>query len=882
MLATLLGLAALVAAWMLRNRLLRLEAEVAALRARIEPGGSGQAELPDPPAAAPEPAADTPAGAAGPRAAPATAASSAWDRAARRETASDPLAPPAPSSGSIPAGPGMAAALAGWMRENWIYPAAGAALVLAGLFLVQYAVEAGLLTPEARVVLALALGGGLVIAGEALRRRPAAGAILPAVLTGAGLVVAMAAVLAALHLYAMVGPGAALLALALLAFLAIALGWLHGPVLAALGLVAGSLAPFALGPGQGPPPALFGHFALLALAGLGIDAARRWGWVTWLSVLLPVAGAVALRLAGGDAAAFALALTVIAAAAMTLPFGRIAPVVEGARALSRGAPEPGVRASFVASAALAAGAAVLVPGWAGPVALTSLAALAAVWAWRAPALADQMLLPVLALPAWVAWQVYEFGPVLIAHLAWRGPEAGPPLQVTLLTGLAVLAGLAFLWRGEAEDPGRHAPWTLAGLALPGAVLAALETFWQPARALGVPLWSAHALALAAGATALALRYAARDAGQGPRLGASAAMAFALVALALMLALGQAALTLALAVLMVAAAALDRRFDIPALSVFQLVALTALAWRLGLDPGLGWHLTDAPMPAALLALAATVAGPLAALRLTRDLPAEPLRRHAALALETGLTGLAAVASGVAIARLVPDTLGTHAMLGLQATALLALAWAQGQRMALPEGRRLRLGLAWLLGLAAAAVLALGLTLASPVVGEWPLARPVAGWPLLNDLIPAYLLPGALLAWAGGRRWLQAAGWGLVAVWGGSAIRHLWQGPRLDLSRGIAEGELYAYTFALLAAGAVLMWRALATARTDLRRLALALVGLAAAKAFLIDAAGLGGLLRAGAFLALGLALAGLAWLNGWAAAREGTRTGPSGPEAGGSG
>lgn len=841
--------ASLVALWMVwraRARITALEAEVRRL-AQLA-GGAAPAEAPGiapepavPPAAAPEPesepAADRPRG---------------WGPGPR---------PP------VQAGPGLGERLAGWLRDNWIYPAAGSALVLSGLFLVQYAVETGLLTPEARVVLALLLGAALVLGGEALRRRPAAGTILPATLTGAGLVVAMLAVLAALHLYAMIEPAAALIALALLSFLAIALGWLHGPMLAALGLAAGSAAPFALGGGGPPPPAIFGYFAALALAGLGIDAARRWGWVTWLALAGPLAGAVLWRLAGGDAVAFAMALVLVVAVAMTAPFGKVVPVAEGARALSRGAPLPGVRASFAASIVLAVAAALLMPGWEAPVALVALAVLAAVWACRAPALADQMALPVLALPAWVVWQALTYGPLVLDFAAFRAPETGPPLQPTILVALAALAGLAMIWRGEAEAPGRHAPWTLAGLLMPFGTIAALETTWQPAQALGVPFWAAHAMALAALATALAVRYGARDAGQGPRLGAAAAMAFALIALALMLVLGKAALTGALAVLMVAAAAMDRRFDIPGLGLFLVLAALALVWRLVLNPGLPWHLAEGSDAEALAAVLASLGGPLAALWLIRALPDDPLRRAARLIVETGLAVSAAVGAGVAIVRLLPDGIDDHAQLGLEASVLIALAWAQVRRMALPGGRRLRQGLAWLFGLAAGLLLALGLIVVSPLSDNSLLYSQVTGWPVLNDLIPAYLLPGLLLVRLAGWRWLRTAGWALAAVWAALAIRHLWQGPNLSLGRGVEQGELYAYTVALLLAGAVLVARAVQLVRPDLRRLGLTLVALAAAKAFLIDASGLEGLLRAGAFLALGLSLAGLAWVNGWAVARE---------------
>lgn len=780
-----------------------------------------------------------------------------------------PAPPPEPGPGAgNTAGQGALARLGPWLRDHWIYPAAGVALVLSGVFLVQYAVEAGLLTPQARVVLALLLGAALAAGGEWLRRRPLAGAALPATLSGAGIVIAMAAVLAALHLYAMISPTMALITLALLSLGAIALGWLHGPMLPALGLLAGSAVPFVLGGGGPPPAALFGYFALLAIAGMAIDARRRWGWVTWLALAGPVAGIFLWRLAGGDATGFALALLAVAGAAMTLPFGYIAPLVAGPRALGRQRPVAGVRAGFAATALAAGGVALLVPGMAGPVAVAVLAGLIALWCRRAPALADQMVLPVLAMALWIVWQGWTGGPVFQAFTAARLPESAMPLQASLVIGLAVLAGMAMIWRGETDAPGRHAPWTLAGLVLPGAAMVALETIWQPAVVLSSYVWALHAMALAALATMLALRYGARDGGQGPRLGGAAAAAFALVALGMMLILGQAALTLALAVLMVAAAAMDRRFDIPALGMFQVLGSMALTWRLVLDPGIEWHLNMAALPEALASVTATLAGPFLALWLTQGLPVASLRRYTRLVVETGLIAGAAIGAGIVAARLLPDHIDLHARLGLQASVLIVLAWVQVRRAALPVLPRLRIGLAWLLGAGAALALA-GAVLPpfSPLFGDWFLASRVAGWPVLNDLLLAYLLPAGLLVMLSGWRWLRAAGWALAALWAACAIRHLWQGAHININRGFEQGELYAYTFALLVTGAVLLARALLTARPTLRKMGLAVIALAAAKAFLVDAAELEGLLRVGAFLGLGLSLAGLAWLNGWAVARE---------------
>jgi uncharacterized membrane protein len=74
-------------------------------------------------------------------------------------------------------------------------------------------------------------------------------------------------------------------------------------------------------------------------------------------------------------------------------------------------------------------------------------------------------------------------------------------------------------------------------------------------------------------------------------------------------------------------------------------------------------------------------------------------------------------------------------------------------------------------------------------------------------------------------------------------------------------------ALLLAGGLLLYQALARNSAGLRRLALVVIGLTIAKVFLVDAGELSGLLRVFSFLALGLVLAGLAWLNRWASARQ---------------
>ncbi|MBR9766511.1 MAG: DUF2339 domain-containing protein, partial [Rhodobacteraceae bacterium] len=160
---------------------------------------------------------------------------------------------------------------------------------------------------------------------------------------------------------------------------------------------------------------------------------------------------------------------------------------------------------------------------------------------------------------------------------------------------------------------------------------------------------------------------------------------------------------------------------------------------------------------------------------------------------------------------------------------------------------------------------------------PLARfgnEVLGPVLFNTLFVAYALPALFFAFMA-RRFTRIAGaWRLAltilaaalsVLWLGLSIRHFWRGPDLAVA-DVTPPELYSYTVALLLIGAGLLYRALATRSAPLRRVAMSVIALTVAKVFLIDASGLAGLIRVFSFLALGLSLAGLAFLNRWAAMR----------------
>lgn len=781
-----------------------------------------------------------------------------------------PEAPPVPARPIVPrkAPPAILARFLPWLKANWIYPVAGLALVMAAVFLVQYSIEKGLLSPALRIALAVALGMALIGAAEALRRRWGAGqaGLVPATLAGAGVFTLFAAVLAAYHLYAMLGAETALLALAIVAAGAMALGWVHGPMLAAMGVLGCTAAPFLLGGGGPPPVLLHGYFGAVAALGLGIDGLRRWGWISILAVLLPLGGGVLIAMGGAPDWGLALLALWVAGLGTALPGGRLVPGAGGAmlhRWRARPSPEVIAAGLAVLGATLAILTQIKAPE--SLLAMGALAILLPLWTARAPALSDLSLIPALGLPLAVPLAGLMTPLLLALVLNVQGwlPQGA--------VALAVLAGLAMLWRSERDGGLARDLWAILAVATPGATLIAVEVFWQPMTLLGAG-WPLSVMALAGAYTALALWAARRDGGQGARLGAAAAAAIAMIALSLMLVLSAAALTVALAVLLVATAAMDRRFDIPYLGWILGLGTMAMGWRLLIDPGLDpILLRELSALDTWLTLLAALAGPFAALLLIRTLPPHPARDWGRIIAETGLSGLVPVVLALAIARFL-DGLSPHASLGLQASVLIALASVQLARArALPGSRAMlwvRRGLAAFLGLGAGLCLLAGLTLFSPLAGIGFLGAPVRGWPVINDLALAYLAPALALAWAlrhHPRARLIAAIPGVT--WLALVIRHLWHGgERMGLETGFAQGELYAYTVALLLAGAAALALALRLGVTGYRIAGLALIGLAAAKAFLVDASGLTGLMRVGAFLALGLSLVGLAWLNTWVTAR----------------
>ncbi|SHG76779.1 DUF2339 domain-containing protein [Marivita hallyeonensis] len=791
-----------------------------------------------------------------------------------------------------PKTPGYVDRLFTFLQENWVYAISAVSLALAGVFLVQYGVENGLLPPAARVAAALLFGVALIAAGEWVRRRsgdegetPTIN--LPSVFSGAGIVSLFGGTLAARVLYDLIGPGLAFAGFGAITLVALVLGWFYGPMLAAIGLIGGFAAPFILGGSSDTPEVLLLYFGLLALLGLGIDTVRRWAWVSVLTVVLAFAAGVLIWMADDPIAPWLTIYATALALFATLIPARSAWPDHGGRtilysAFGRRKPGHPIFPVLLSAGTLAATTGVILFAtmsahrdfWLSFALLSALAAIFTIWSKKATGLQDLPLIP--AIGALCLVGVFETnGSTLRAFRADRLPEAALPTDTFWLLGVAAAVTLVFAWRSGQSRLFRPL-WAAAAVVFLPAMGLVLDFTWRPADVIGAYPWALQAIAVAAVMVFLAERFARADGPDRTRVSLATMSALATVAFTFSVLFTEHALTIAFVAVVLSAAALDRLFKLPLMEWFVLAGVAALSYRLVFDPGIPWLLLGSAF-APLFAQATATAACIAAFFLLRGMQ----RLKAQTALESAAWAFAGIFACTALAFAIDAVSPTvrmideHWGLGIYASVWIMLAAVQMWRLqAVPQFRWIRIGLAAVFCLTAI------FALAALLIEENPFISParVLGPPVLNTLIPAFLLPAVLIglaAWRLGalprtlRLGLGALALALASFWLFLTIRHVWQGAEgMRITRGYSQPELYTYTLTLLIVGGALFYQSLARHSDLLRRAGLAVIALAIAKVFLIDISGLTGLIRVFSLLALGLMLAGMAWIDRWARQRAG--------------
>ncbi len=798
--------------------------------------------------------------------------------------AAEPAAPP-PAAKWQPAAARVAAPkrdMEQALASRWFVWIGGIAIAIGGLLFVKYAYDEGLIPPALQIVLGLLLGGALVAAGEALRRKPLPQPVaglqpdyVPQALAAAGLVIAFGSIYAAYALYELVAPLAAFIGLAALGLGALALSLRQGPMIAALGLI-GSYGTPSLIPSPDPNAwSFFPYLLAILAAGFAILRRRTWWWLGYAAIVGSALWAL-LWLKGGvfetadipPIGFFALALGGIAVFAIT---GRA--ILEEATGTLL-APKLMAQPLVIAMAGLAAAAVVLavlvgesdhttlglVFFFAGMAGLVALAWLKHGLAALAPAAA---LLSLIVLMAWREAAFHEFA--MDESGVWTSLLGGDALQ---FLRWMLAAALAFTLAGLAGLRLKPAPVIWPALAAGSALLFVFGAWGRVDALLDANLWAllgaGFALALIAAVWSMRQRLAKPPVDLACGIlacGAAALLLFALDRL-----FDGVWLTLAIAALAAAYAYGTNVIGVRLLGPIA-VALASLAalrlfisrelWLDDRDLPLGqhWVIYGYGVPVLLFFVA------------SRWLKAKNLVREA-MSLEGLSLGLAISLVSLELRVLIGGgvTDNEPRLLEMAAHSLTWLAAAYGlmYRQQVFSSFISMWGARLLIAVSCAAILLLSLLALNPVVT----GDAVPGNLVFNALLLAYLAPVILLGLIA--RKLAGIGWdrlrpaaGLLALVLALAYvtletKRVFQGPMM-VPWSESLGESYAYSAVWLASALALFIAGIRLARQYIRYAGLGVMVLVVLKVFLSDMSDLEGLYRIASFIGLGLCLVGIGWL-----------------------
>jgi uncharacterized membrane protein len=461
---------------------------------------------------------------------------------------------------------------------------------------------------------------------------------------------------------------------------------------------------------------------------------------------------------------------------------------------------------------------------------------------------------------------------ILALLLWWGATQGAgvdwnddrfALLTLLFGGFYAAAAFALLW-----NAGRPGCW--AALSVAAAFTHFLLCWYVLMNAVTGTPWGLISIGLAVpflvGAERL-VRWRDVMTGATEALGYLAAGVTFFIAAAIPMELSREWITVAYAVELAAVAAIAAALDLRAMRQLCWPLLVVIVVRfvlnpevleypLGLTPVFNWILWGYGISSAALVVGLRFLRPSGDMRLVRSV-------EAAVAL------LAFVLATLEVRSLFqPGSMATPDAGFLERSFYVAI-WGAFALTALWLTRRDHDPVAlwtWRLsgGLAAATALIVQVVIANPVFEPADVGR----LPLANGLFLAYAVPAAMAVLA--RRWIdvepnrgvdllvEAVASILAFVYVSFEVRHLFD-PGFERSGFAAGGlELYTYSIVWLLFGVALLALGFLRRTAALRHAGMILVCIVVAKVFLIDMAGLKGLLRVFSFLGLGAALIGLGY------------------------
>ncbi|WP_169819427.1 DUF2339 domain-containing protein [Pseudohongiella acticola] len=745
----------------------------------------------------------------------------------------------------------------------------GLCVGLAGIFMVRYSIEQGLLGPTARITLALLTGVGLHGVAEWLRRRSSGPVDALAALAGGASMTLFAALLAALHLYQMLPPLLAFALLALVALLTMALAVIHGPMMAIMGLISAYAIPLLVDTGSGNVSGVLAYTLVISAAAIVLMhfVYRPWLWFSmvagslcWWALSLLTSEPEAVR------GLYLAALTYLVAAGPRRDWTLMQPGAMHAFS--------DFRSKLLAGRSVAE----------APVALTLLLIVLAfaVSIYATPISGS-------AIYYWTPFVVLLF--FLGRHnttVSWL-PWLSLGLQTVAWIGIGIRAdGEGFRLVGYAQSIQTefmlYAGWMTAlyvGLALWVLRIHTHKTRWLSLALLAPLIWLTLSYLLAPvlsgsllwacisvilGASYLALA--------GMRLKRSlntAATAWMVIAghfaysLAVTILFSEASLTLALSTQLLSLAWVNWRFELPYMNLLIKAMLAIVIARLTFNPWLFTYPADIHWSLWSYGGSALFCG-LAAWRTDKALP---LRRW----LEAATLHLLVLTLWAETRYWLYDGDIFAVQFNLLEAAINTALWSSlglvyhFRSTTSQDLKPLYILLSKILLILSLVMYGLVLTILNPCWSN----EPVATTPVFNVLLPAYGFPVLISALAcrlfsqasclhepAFKRYSAAICALAAFVFVSMEIRHLWQG-QLDLSAQTGNAELYTYSVVWLVMAVATMLAGAARYGRRVYQAGLALLVVVIGKLFLVDMADLDGMLRVASFMGLGLCLLGLAYL-----------------------
>ena len=762
-----------------------------------------------------------------------------------------PIAAAAPPATPTPRSPPVRLDLESVITTRWAVWLGAVALLFAGVFLIRYAAEQGLLGPTMRCCAAAALGSALLAGAEWLRRRDlpqAEGAFTPDQAPGAlaagGVAVLFGAAYGAGPFYTLVPQSVGFAGMAAASFLALLAALRFGPLTAAVGIVGAFASPALIATAT---PSLVGLFAYLAIVTAAAYAVvRRTAW-TWLGWTVTIAGALWVLVAASrshDPALWAAAAFIPVSAFLGLLLPAAALDMAIGRRLAWG------QFAIMAAAALCLDAAA--PGLAPRLALFTLSPIA-IWKGIDDRRLDRL-----------PWLAAFCG--LAALWIWNGSNRVDPGlvfrsldRIDLEREPGTLLGTAFLFAAAYSGIGLFAetralhPTRWVALVATVPLLSLAACYAMVGRLEADPRWSFVGLILAVALMVTSYRALLRR--DAPSAGVHAAGCLAALSFGFAMTLHDQWLSTALALTLPGLAWIESKVELPALRTVAIVIATVtfalLVWWIPYDLLFGQRtIADHAVVTYLVPALAFFAAAHVFRRRTEDRVVAVLEAGGMvsaavfIAVEIRLWfGAGALAAPLTFDEVVALMLAAAA----QAYAYHHIARREGRRTALVARGALG-GLAYLVGVS--------LLVANPMIIDAH-----AG---LSSMLFAYLVPGVfagLLARQAREPVFRSLldGYAIAAcvLWTSLQVRYAFHPDAMGLFRSqVSEAELWTWSGVWLIDGCAILLLGIALRQRGFRLVGLALVALVCVKVFLVDMAALTGLWRVASFLGLGLGLIGV--------------------------